>query len=69
MAKRLDLEAYFERINYTGPRTPSYDTLAGILRAHTASIPFESFDVLLGRPIRLDPEGLQAKIVTAHRGG
>jgi N-hydroxyarylamine O-acetyltransferase len=38
-------------------------------RAHTASIPFESFDVLLGRPIRLDPESLQAKIVAGHRGG
>jgi N-acetyltransferase len=57
-------KAYLARINYTGPRTPTYDTLAGILRAHIASIPFESFDVLLGRPIRLDPESLQAKIVT-----
>ncbi len=69
MAQPLDIDAYLARINYTGPRTPTYDTLAGILRAHTASIPFESFDVLLGRPIRLDPEGLQAKIVTGHRGG
>ena len=43
--------------------------LADILRAHIASIPFESFDVLLGRPIRLDPEGLQAKIVARRRGG
>jgi N-hydroxyarylamine O-acetyltransferase len=69
MGKPLDLDAYLARIGYTGPRTPGYDTLAGILRAHTASIPFESFDVLLGRPIRLDPEGLQAKLVTARRGG
>src|SRR5579863_155333 len=69
MAKPLDLDAYLERINYTGPRTPTYDALTGILQAHIASIPFESFDVLLGRPIRLDPEGLQAKIVTARRGG
>jgi N-hydroxyarylamine O-acetyltransferase len=69
MAKPLDLDAYLGRINYTGPRTPTYDDLTGILQAHIASIPFESFDVLLGRPIRLDPEGLQAKIVTARRGG
>ena len=61
MAQPLDIDAYLARINYTGPRTPTYDTLAGILRAHTASIPFESFDVLLGRPIRLDPEGLQSQ--------
>jgi N-hydroxyarylamine O-acetyltransferase len=69
MAKPLDIDAYLARINYTGPRTPSYDTLAAILRGHIASIPFESFDVLLGRPIRLDPEALQAKIVTSRRGG
>ena len=69
MAQPLDLDAYLARIGYAGPRCVTYDTLAGIVRAHTASIPFESFDVLLGRPIRLDPEGLQAKLVTARRGG
>ena len=69
MAQPLDLDAYLARINYHGPRTPTYETLANILSSHVAHIPFESFDVLLGRPIRLDPEGLQAKIVTARRGG
>ncbi len=69
MGQPFDLDAYLARIAYDGPRTPDYDTLAGILRAHTASIPFESFDVLLGRPILLDPESLQAKLVTARRGG
>ena len=69
MVQALDLDAYLARINYTGPRVPNYETLAGVLRAHIASIPFESFDVLLGRPIRLDIEGLQAKMITARRGG
>src|SRR6201996_3945966 len=69
MAKPLDVDAYLVRIKYAGPRTADYDTLAGILRSHIASIPFESFDVLLGRPIRLDPEALQAKIVANRRGG
>jgi N-hydroxyarylamine O-acetyltransferase len=69
MSQPLNLDAYLARINYAGPRTLTYETLAGILRAHIASIPFESFDVLLGRSIRLDPEGLQDKIVTARRGG
>lgn len=69
MAQRFDLDAYLARIGYSGPRAPTYDTLAAVLNHHTSSIPFESFDVLLGRPIRLDPESLQAKIVTARRGG
>ena len=69
MAQPFDIDAYLARINYAGPRTPAYDTLTGILRAHIASIPFESFDVLLRRPIRLDPEALQTKMVTCRRGG
>jgi N-hydroxyarylamine O-acetyltransferase len=33
------------------------------------AIPFENIDVLLGRPIRLDLEALQKKMVTDRRGG
>lgn len=65
----LDLDAYLARIDYAGPCGVTYDSLAGILRAHIASIPFESFDVLLGRPIHLDPQSLQAKIIAGRRGG
>lgn len=69
MANTFDLDAYLARINYAGPRTPTYETVAGILAAHIANIPFEIFDIHLGRPFRLDPEGLQAKLITARRGG
>jgi N-hydroxyarylamine O-acetyltransferase len=69
MAQPFDLDAYLARINYTGPRAPTFDTLAAILQAHVTSIPFESFDVLLGRPIRLDSESLQTKMVANRRGG
>jgi N-hydroxyarylamine O-acetyltransferase len=65
----LDLDAYFDRIGWGGSTAPTHATLAGILHAHTASIPFENLDVLLGRPPRLDLEGLQAKLVGARRGG
>ena len=69
MANTFDLDAYLGRIDYAGPRTPTHETLAGVLAAHFANIPFEFFDVHLGRPIRLDIEGLHAKIITARRGG
>jgi N-hydroxyarylamine O-acetyltransferase len=65
----LDLDAYFERIGWGGGTRPTYDTLAGILDAHMRHIPFENLDVLLGRPIRLDIDSLQAKLVQARRGG
>ena len=41
----------------------------GLLAAHMNAIPFQSIDVLIGRPIRLDLEALQKKIVTDRRGG
>lgn len=69
MTEGLDLEAYLTRIGYTGGRKPTIETLAGLHRAHVVSIPFENLDILLGRPIRLDVESLQAKLVHGRRGG
>ena len=69
MANLLDLDAYFDRIQWRGATAPTHATLAGLLDAHMAHIPFENIDVLLGRPVRLDLEGLQAKLVQARRGG
>jgi N-hydroxyarylamine O-acetyltransferase len=65
----LDLDAYFERIGWRARAQPDLDTLAGLLRAHMARIPFENLDVLRGRRVRLDLEGLQRKLVVARRGG
>ena len=65
----VELDAYFERVRWGGPATPSFDTLAGLLEAHMSSIPFENLDILLGRPVRLDLEGLQQKLVRGGRGG
>jgi N-hydroxyarylamine O-acetyltransferase len=69
MTGSLDLDAYLDRIQWGGAIRQDLDTLTGLLRAHMTTIPFENLDVLLGRPIRLDLEGLQAKLVKASRGG
>jgi len=69
MSKPVNLDAYFERIGWGGATSPNFETLAGLLRAHMSRIPFENLDVLLGRPIRLDLEALQQKLVAARRGG
>lgn len=65
----LDLPAYLARIGYNGSLEPTYETLAGLLAAHMNSIHFENIDVLLGRPIALDLDSLQRKIVRDRRGG
>ncbi|MCY1059185.1 arylamine N-acetyltransferase [Nannocystis sp. SCPEA4] len=64
-----DLDAYFDRIRYDGPRDPTLATLQGIVAAHVATIPFENLDVLLGKPIVLDVPALLRKLVHDRRGG
>ena len=61
----FDLDAYFARVDYRGPRKPTLDVLHRITAAHAQSIPFENLDVLLGRPIELDIESLFRQ--TRHR--
>jgi len=68
-AAAIDLDAYFHRICYRGSRTVSLETLNQIVAAHIRHIPFENLDVLLSREIRLDPAGLQQKLVHEQRGG
>jgi len=65
----LDLDAYFARIGYAGPRAPTLETLNGIVRAHVTAIPFENLDVLLGVPIDLAPAAIERKLVHGRRGG
>jgi N-hydroxyarylamine O-acetyltransferase len=65
----IDLDAYFERIGYRGERTPTFDTLQSIHLRHPQSIPFENLNPLLGRPVRLDAQSLQQKLLFDGRGG
>lgn len=64
-----NLDAYFARIGYAGPRVPTREVLDAIVRAHVQTIPFENLDILLGRGIDLDPAAVEQKLVYAQRGG
>lgn len=65
----FDLDAYLDRIGYRGPRTATLDTLAAVHALHPAAIPFENLNPLLGWPVGLDVDSLQAKLVAGGRGG
>jgi N-hydroxyarylamine O-acetyltransferase len=65
----LDLEAYFRRVGYAGPREVGPAVLAALTEAHASTIPFENLDILLGKRILLDLASLQAKLVSGRRGG
>jgi N-hydroxyarylamine O-acetyltransferase len=64
-----DIDAYCARIGYAGAREPTLAVLRAIVLAHATAIPFENLDVLLKRPIRLDPRSLYSKLVQSGRGG
>ena len=65
----LDLPAYLKRIGYEGGLVPDAALLDALHLAHATHIPFENLDILLGRPIQVDMESVQNKLVRNHRGG
>ena len=69
MNTSFDLDAYFERIGYSGSRSAALDTLVALHAHHPAAIPFENLDPLLRRPVWLDQATLQQKLVRNGRGG
>ena len=64
-----DLESYFARIGYAGPRAPDLATLRGLHLSHATTIAFENLDVALGLVPSLDPPALHQKLVGRGRGG
>jgi len=65
----LDVGAYLDRIEYTGPLDPTLATLRSLRIAHLYTVPFENLDIHLGRALSLYPPALFDKIVAHHRGG
>ncbi|GJL59668.1 MAG: N-hydroxyarylamine O-acetyltransferase [Nitrospirales bacterium] len=69
MTAVIDLEAYFQRIGYTGERRATLDVLRSIQFRHTQTIAFENLNPLMGWPVLLDVGSLQQKMVRDGRGG
>ncbi|HZF88406.1 arylamine N-acetyltransferase family protein [Streptomyces sp.] len=65
----VDLDAYFRRIGWEGPRRADTATLRGLHLAHARSVPFENLEALRLRAPSLAPDDLMAKLVHSRRGG
>lgn len=63
MPSHFDLDAYLDRIGYSGPRTPTIETLQAIHALHPAAIPFENLNPLLGWPVPGTPIGPRSHMV------
>jgi len=69
MARKVNLNAYFERIGFAGSIAPNLATLELIHALHPAAIPFENLDPLLGLTVSLDQASLERKLLAERRGG
>ncbi|MGJ6969625.1 arylamine N-acetyltransferase family protein [Streptosporangium sp. G11] len=62
---KLDMNAYLSRIGHpvTTPTMPS------LQRAHVLAMPWNNLDMVLRRPVQLDIESVQEKLLIERRGG
>lgn len=66
----VNLDAYFDRIDYRGVADPTLDVLQELMTAHTRAIPFENLDPMMGVPVDdLGPDALADKLIGRRRGG
>lgn len=65
----IDLPAYLNRIGFQGELSCDPDALGRLHLAHATRIPFENLDILLDRPIDIELERIQQKLVYEGRGG
>ena len=68
-ATPFDAQAYLRRIGLKSSPHADFAGLQALFHAQLRAIPFENFDVLLGRPIALHPAAIFAKLVHRRRGG
>ena len=69
MPQKVNLNAYFERIGFSGSIAPTLATLELLHALHPAAIPFENIDPVMGVPVRLDQASLEQKMLHDGRGG
>ena len=65
----MNLAKIFERVRFGGRADTSFETLCELQRAFLLHVPFENFDIHLGRHIAFTPQAVYSKVVEHHRGG
>lgn len=65
----FSIEAYLDRVGLDAAVSCSEQGLEALHRAQVYAVPFENFDIMLGRGVNLDPQALFRKLVLRRRGG
>jgi N-hydroxyarylamine O-acetyltransferase len=69
MTNAVDLDLYFARIGYEGPRSATLAVLTELHRLHPLAIPFENLDPLTGRAVSVELPAIVGKLLERRRGG
>lgn len=69
MPNVLDLDPYFARVGYQGPRAAALDVLSELQRLHPLAIPFENLSPLTGHAVSLELPAIVDKLIASGRGG
>ncbi|MBS1643637.1 MAG: arylamine N-acetyltransferase [Bacteroidetes bacterium] len=67
--QHFQIKQYFERLSFREPISMDIAFVRKLQRAQLLTIPFENFDIWLGREIKLDEASLVAKLLHQRRGG
>ena len=65
----MDIDAYLARIDAARPAAMTAEALAALQVAHLVTVPFETLDIGLGRPISMELPAIFEKVVARRRGG
>jgi len=65
----MNITTYLQRIKYEGGLEPNLETLTKLHQAHLRAIPYENFDIHLGRRLELGEQHFYNKLVLQRRGG
>ncbi|HEV7923176.1 MAG TPA: arylamine N-acetyltransferase [Thermoanaerobaculia bacterium] len=65
----MRLDDYLRRTGASAPRAATVEAMRALHLAHRQNILFENLDIQRGRPILLDLDALQRKLVDDRRGG
>ncbi|MDP6374385.1 MAG: arylamine N-acetyltransferase [Pseudomonadales bacterium] len=65
----FDEDAYLARTGAARPQGCTLEALTQLSQAQAFAVPFENFDILLGRGIDVAPEAIFEKLVDRGRGG
>ncbi|MFK7923693.1 MAG: arylamine N-acetyltransferase [Bacteroidia bacterium] len=63
------IQSYLQRLQYSGPTSPSLPVLQSLQKQHLFHVPFENLDIHQGVRIELDTDRIYHKIVNQQRGG